>query len=216
MPWLPIFVDEHDAKLLIYWLNQEEEIAVLVSAGRGKWKAVSSVTDLKDGEYSLWHIPSEPLPLWCGNSHQGIIVNPWDGWTEELSGSSLTTPNSGVNHPGVIRLTLNTRHQPYSKQELTKLTTPNGRLMRDTDILSFSDFQWIGNRYGGAARQTHQWWRRLKYWVSCQAVRLTPCGVRWSFWAFPSAFCQLKSGMEYSANGWDLSMAVREAQGKTT
>lgn len=214
MPWLPIFVDEHDAKLLVHWLNQEEEIAFLVPAGQGKWKAVSSVAGLKDGEYSLWHIASEPLPLWCGSCDYGVIENPWEGWTEPLNGGSLTTPNSGVNCPGVIWLTLRTRHQPYSQQELNELPVCDALLMKGKDIMSVSDFEWI-DRYQQAPRQTHRWWRRLKYWVTCQAVKLTPGGMRESFWAFPSAFGKLESGMEYYAHGWDLTMALRAAKGKT-
>lgn len=262
MGWLPIFVDEPDAKLLIDWLNQEDEIAFLMSVGRGKWKAESSVADLKDGEYSLWHIPSGPLPLGYSNYDQRIIANPWQGWTEPLSdgiqsfgidvaildgeGSKLeseieplpyknelytnplytdylarhdtgsqTRPNSGVNCPGVFWLTLNTRHQPYSKQELTQPSIFDARLMRGKEIISVSDFQWRGNRYSPAPRETQRWWRRLKYWVARQAVRLTPSSVRWSFWAFPSAFGKLKNGMEYYAHGWDLTTALREAEGKT-
>jgi hypothetical protein len=212
MGWLPIFVDERDAKLLVDWLNQEAEIAFLVSVGGGKWKAEASVADLKDGEYSLWHIESGSLPLWCGSHYQGTITNPWEGWTDLPLAESPTRPISGVNCPGVISLTLHTRHQPYSKQELNELSVCNGLLMREKDIMIVSDFQWIRDRYGSAPRQTHRWWRRLNYWVSRQAVRLTPAGVRWSFWAFPSAFKKLKSGMDYYTYGWDLTRALWEAE----
>ncbi len=215
MPWLPVFLDECDAKLLVHWLNQDEEIAFLVPAGRGKWKAVPSVADLKDGEYSLWHIPSRPLPLWSGSYDQEIIANPWDGWTEPITGCNpITRPNSGVNCPGVILLELHTRHQPYSKQELRERAMLISLLMRGKDIIIVSDFSWIGDRYQPAPSATHRWWRRLKYWVARQAIRLTPPGERWSFWAFPSAFQKMKSGMEYYANGWDLDIALREAKEK--
>ncbi|MBD1807898.1 hypothetical protein H6F98_20940 [Microcoleus sp. FACHB-SPT15] len=215
MPGLSVFLDKCDAKLLVDWLNQDEEIAFLIPAGCGKWQAVPSVADLKDGEYSLWHIPSGLLPLWSGSYDQEIIVNPWDGWTEPITGCNpITRPNSGVNRPGVILLELHTRHQPYSKQELHESPILDAWLMTGKDIIVDSNFSWIGDRYQPAPSATHRWWRRFKYWVARQAIRLTPPGERWSFWAFPSAFQKMKSGMEYYANGWDLDIALREAKEK--
>lgn len=214
MGWLPIFVDEQDTKVLIHWLNQQEEIAYLIPVARGNWKAVTSVTNLQDGDYSLWHIPSGALPLWDSNSYDRIIENPWEGWTETLTGSSLSSPKSGINCPGIFSLTLNTRHQPYSQLERTKGSMLKGQLMQGKNILSVSDFQWIGNRYRAASPQTQRWWKRLKYWVAHHAVKLTPPRVRWSYWAFPSAFCKLKSGMDYCCQGWDLTIPLREAHQK--
>lgn len=212
MGFLSIFLDEQDAKILIHWLNQQEEIAYLMPVERGKWKAVSSVTNLKDGDYSLWHIPSGSIPLWDSDSNDKIIENPWQGWTEIPNGSSLTRPKSGINCPKVFSLELHTRHQPYSQQELAKGSMLNSRLMQGKDILSVSGFQWIGNRYQAASPQTQKWWKRLKYWVAHHAIKLTPPCVRWSFWAFPSAFCKLKSGMNYSCRGYDLTIPISEAQ----
>jgi hypothetical protein len=110
---------------------------------------------------------------------------------------ALSSPKSGINCPGIFSLTLNTRHQPYSQLERTKGSMLNGQLMQGKNILSVSDFQWIGNRYRAASPQTQRWWKRLKYWVAHHALKITPPRVRWSYWAFPSAFCKLKSGMDY-------------------
>lgn len=74
-------------------------------------------------------------------------------------------------------------------------------LTQSKDIISVSDFQ--GSlRDRKANKPTHLWWRRLKYWMSRQGVKLTPSGHKnYSFWAFPSAMDKLKTGMEYLARG---------------
>jgi hypothetical protein len=219
MPFLSLFVDEQDAEILLRWLSEEKDIAFIVPTGPKQWKAVSCVSELKDGNYSLWHVPSGPLPLLGTDNPSEIIANPWSGWTELVTGREPSKPYFGPGHPAEIRLSLFTRHQPYSQQERNELTVLNGSLLGDKDLLMCSDFQWISNRYQVASQQTHQWWRRLKRWVARKAFRLRPYSTasdhfeRWSFWAFPSAYWKLKNGMEYYARGWDLK-ELHEAEGK--
>lgn len=204
MGCLSVFLDEQDAKNLINWLNQEQEIAFIVADGLNRWKAVSTVASLEDGEHSLWHVPGGELTLWGACDFEEIIADPWNGWTTEPRTRAfpniplLVQPYFEVAHPAVIWLDLRTRHRPYSQQERNELRVLNASLLRDTDYMMVSDFQWIGNHYQPAPQQTHQWWKRLKKWVEREAVRLRQFNDakgkfdRWSFWAFPSAFQKLK------------------------
>src|SRR6266498_4489178 len=109
MAWIPMYLVEPDVEFLNDWLNQEEEIAFLVSNGHKRWiakKEHNILNDLKNNffafshpEYSLWHIPSGNLPVI--KPHRGgvtlrlkeedwkyeqTISNPWEGWTELLTG----------------------------------------------------------------------------------------------------------------------------------
>lgn len=218
MPSLSIFVDEQDAEVLLRWLSNEQDIAFIVPTEPKRWRAVSCVRELKDGNYSLWHIPSGSLPLLGTDNPSEIIANPWSGWTELVTGREPTQPYFGPGHPAEIRLSLFTRHQPYSQQERNEATILNGMRLGDKDLMMSSSFQWIGNHYQVAPRQTHQWWRRLRRWVKSKAVRLRRYSTvsncyceRWSYWALPSAYWKLKNGMEYYADGWDLK-ELRESE----
>lgn len=119
-------------------------------------------------------VGSGPLPLFGTDNPSEIIANPWSGWTELITGREPTQPYFGPGHPAEIGLSLFTRHQPYSQQKRNELTVLNGQLLGDKDLMMCSDFQWIGNDYQVAPRQTHQWWRRLKRWVARKAFRLRP------------------------------------------
>ena len=112
MAWIPMYLLDKDVEFLNDWLNQEEEIAFLVSNGHKRWIAkkehnVSADIGTQligDGyalgmpnyvEYYLWHIPSGQLPL-LGDSggtatlkltrehweKDGKVIDPWSGWTE--------------------------------------------------------------------------------------------------------------------------------------
>jgi hypothetical protein len=60
MPWIPIYVNELDAPVLIERLNQAPEIAFIVSDGPQRWRAVTSIQNVPDGDACMWHIPSGP------------------------------------------------------------------------------------------------------------------------------------------------------------
>ena len=222
MPGLPVFVDEQDAKILLRWLSDDQDIAFIVPTGPRQWKAVPAVSELEDGNYSLWYVPSGPLPLLGGDDPNAIIANPWQGWTDLRPSADSTTAYFGAGHLGEIRLSLQTRHRPYSQQERSELRLLNGLLLGSKDLMSVSDFQWIGNRHQPAPKQMHQWWRRLKRWIEPEAIRVRPYTAisgtyeRWSFWAFPSAFQKLSNGMDYYAYGCDLTNDLSAAQGKVT
>jgi hypothetical protein len=178
MPWLPMYADENDLEALLAWLNDEQEIAFIVSNGHKKWIARKSLEKMEQGRYCLWHTPSGLLPLLAANSviqkkleqrgyflwpkssrplprlvtsilgFRRVVRDPWKGWTERLTGADPLVPYFGPGHPGVIWLNVRVEGRD-----------PPGSL-------GMSSFEWIGNHYkciGHAAPEsTSKWWRRLK------------------------------------------------------
>ncbi len=68
MPCISFFADQEDAKVLLDWLNSQEDIAFIVpdtieDLSQQKWKAIRTIDSFKHGKYSLWHIPGGLLPF---------------------------------------------------------------------------------------------------------------------------------------------------------
>ncbi len=84
-----------------------------------RWIAVPRLETLPDGRYTLWHVPSGPLPLLYGNQpgqrgpacehphvgramtlaqalgrEDGIIEDPWSGWVERNPGRTPASRTS--------------------------------------------------------------------------------------------------------------------------
>ena len=208
MAWLPMYLLESDVEFLNDWLNQESDIAFLASNGRNRWIAQNEyriIQDLKSGhsnyvlrKYSLWHIPSGPLPLLSSNSGSGNlkfnagdwmndkIDDPWKGWTELRTGADPATPYFGAGHPGVFHLEI--------------------RVSSKTDI-PISNFQWIGNHYkiigNGADKSTEVFWNKLRRMVKRIATHIPRCNDnkgRNEIYAFPKAYQDIKDGRPCSLN----------------
>lgn len=207
MPWLPFFIDDWDKPLLLDWLGAEPEVAFLLPAGRGCWRAVKRVQTLADGDYALWHSAGGPLPLLQNDGRETPINDPWAGWREQRAGFDSAMPYFGAGHSLVFTLHLWGRHQPYSLRETTELAVLDSRWTGLKDRLSVSSFEWIGNHYRKAPAPTQRWWNRLKSWLARSAVKLQ--SGRQAFWAFPSALARLRAGIDLDANGFDLSAALR-------
>lgn len=226
MPFLSFFADKQDAGILLNWLNADDEIAFIVQdktqVGReSNWKAVNNIEQFTAQKYSLWHIPTGSLPLYPDPEGNQTMPNPWEGWIELHPGADPTIPYFGPGHPAEIRLELWLRHQPYTDVERATLKALDYWYIGDTDLFRVSDFQWIGDRYGAAPSQTWQWWQRLTAWMSQNAIRIGNFEDRdedtkeleeCNFWALPSAFSKLKTGMDYYARGYKLETAIRDAE----
>src|SRR5262245_28192381 len=148
MPWLPIFVDENDAESIVRWLNDAPDIAFLIGDGPKRWKAVTAVDRLMDGQWGLWQHTGEPLTLLHVSGPDEVISNPWEGWLEQRAGSNSTIPYFGPGHASTFWLDVWTRHRPYCPSERTTLQVLDSRWTGQKDCLSLSGFQWIGARYG--------------------------------------------------------------------
>lgn len=188
MPWLPMYLDNDDLKMLIDWLNQEECVAFIVNDGFGvkktKWKAIKSINDYTCNKYCLWHIPSGSLPLITSDKNiTKTIIDPWKGWEEERTGADSSQPYFGTGHVGILWL-----------NNLTKLIDKK-------QIIGVSCFEWIGNYFRVLGREapeeTEKWWQRLKRWVKKQAILIPQKeGMRPEIWCFPGAMDKIQKGMQ--------------------
>ena len=192
MPWLPMYIDNDDLKMIIDWLNQEECIAFIVNDGIGvektKWKAVKSINDYSHNRYCLWHVPSGPLPLLTEEiNFTKTIVNPFEGWEEERTGADDSQPYFGAGHIGIFWLDNSTKTIEKEK------------------AIGLSCFEWIGNHYRilgyGAPEATEKWWQKLKRWVKKQAT-LIPReeNMKPEIWCFPGAMDKIQKGMQRDVN----------------
>lgn len=182
MPGLKIYATEIDFDTIREWLNDEQEIAFIISNGPKRWIATAQLDAWPGRIIALWHIPSGPLPLLsAGNAPDTWITDPWKGWTERLAGLDRTEPFFGAGHPGVVRLHVCPRWQ---------------------DKIGVSGFEWIGNRYRvlgqGAHPSTEKWWQRLRRWVKKMGVRVPLGGlnsdVPLEAWTFPDAYQRMQHG----------------------
>ena len=216
MAWLPMYLLDKDLEFLNDWLNQEEEIAFLVSNGHKKWIAKKEHKIFTDvgaqsfgerhkfaipdyAEYNLWHVPSGQLPLLGANeagvklkfnkeewNEEGKVDNPWLGWTEIRTGANSRIPYFGAGHPGVIHLEINLPHD----QEIR-----------------MSNFGWIGNHYkiigNGAEQTTEKFWnklRRMAKKVATQISRGNNSGQKKEIFAFPTAYEEIQNGRPCALN----------------
>jgi hypothetical protein len=203
MPWLPMYLTDPDVTLLCKWLNDDPEIAYLVPVDitehDHRWKATRELAFLPDGTYSLWHVPSGPLPLLGRTEHEpnAVITHPWQGWTERRPGTHPSIPFFG-SHPGIIELVIHRHGISFQGRG----TTPFVALPRDPTVIGMSCFGWIGNRYRAigspAAKATEQWWRRLRRWIMNHTVRVPRSDTGHTppneIFAFPAAYAAIQHG----------------------
>ncbi|MFT3827388.1 MAG: hypothetical protein QM731_25930 [Chitinophagaceae bacterium] len=202
MAWISMYLLDKDVELLNHWLNQEEEIAFLVSNGHKEWIAQKEHSIIADigkqnfgnkhnfamphyAEYNLWHVPSGPLPLLAANKDDKID-NPWLGWTENITGRNARLPYFGAGHPGVIHLEI--------------------KLPHDNEI-RISGFGWIGNHYkmagNAAAPLTEQFWNKLRRALKKFGPQIPRCNNlngRKEVFAFPAAYEAIKKGRPCALN----------------
>jgi hypothetical protein len=199
MAWIPMYLINKDLEFLNDWLNQDGEIAFLISNGNKKWIAKNQHNISEDlgtqkfesdhdfyipnyVEYYLWHIPSGDLPLFESDQK----INPWIGWKELRTGANSRIPYFGAGYPGVIQLEL-------------KLPI--------NDEIPISQFGWIGNHYkiiGNAADpKTEFFWTRLRKMVKKISTKIARCNYlhgKKEIFAFPNAYEEIKNGRACSLN----------------
>ena len=173
---------------------------------RQQWRAVKTVDALADGYHALWYRPAGDLPLLKADHRASNqpIPDPFAGWTEEVPSGQWFRPYFGPSSPADVRLTLWTRHRPYTPKERKTARERISYWMGNRDFLVASDFQHIA--------ASDAWLVRLEQWMSTVAARLEGPNPQTTWWAFPSALRKLKTGMRYYANGFNLDRSIREAQ----
>jgi len=192
MPWIPIYADDTDFQVLHGWLNQNEEIAFVISDGPSRWRAVHTVPSIDSRRICLWHIPSGPLPLLHPHPSKRIdsITDPWSGWSGLRDGADKSCPYFGAGHPGVFWL----NHWPHGR--------------REPQNIGLSSFEWIGNRYSvigsPAPEVTEKFWQRLRRWIKKMAIQIPRSGPvdgeHPEIWAFPSALAAFRNGCSRDSN----------------
>jgi hypothetical protein len=192
MPWLPLYLDEVDAADLLGLLNVDNDLAFIFSTGPGQWVARRAMDVAADGRHCLWHTPVGPLPLLRGVGRpEGVISDPWAGWTEEQAGADPSQPYFGPGHPGIIWWNLRTRSSG----------------MRGG--LGLSSFEWIGNYYrligSPSDPRTEVWWAQLRKAIKRRQARRIPRqgpldGPHPEIWAMPSALAKIESGTPRDGN----------------
>jgi hypothetical protein len=198
MPSIQFYADEQDFDAVFARLAGDEEIAVIVPAGKTllggrKWIARRPVERLDDGPHCLWHVPVGPLTLLTSRSGESStpIVDPFAGWTEKASSGDTRVPFSGASLPAVVTLSV----ARASREK------PGG--------IAQSAFGWIGNRYRAAgapaAATTEKWWRNLSRWFAATAAaKVTrwgpPDGDDADIWALPGAHAKIRAGVHRDAN----------------
>lgn len=192
-----MYLTQQDVELLNNWLNQEVELAFLVSNGNRKWIAKkehdisADLATQKSGlsyvEYNLWHVPSGPLPLLdLASAASAQIADPWAGWTEVRAGANSAIPYFGAGHHGVIHIEI-------------KIT--------DEGEIPISNLGWIGNHYkilgSGADKTTEKIWNKLKRMAKKEATQIPRCNDskgKKEIYAFPTAYQEIEDGRICSLN----------------
>ncbi len=192
MPWLPMYLELHDLPLLQKSLNDDPEIAWLISDGPKRWRAVKTIEKLTDGTYTLWHIPTGPLILLRPKEEKfnDVISDPWKGWTEQRTGAISTKPYFGPGYVGVFDLNIRTGSKSKNKE------------------IGLSSFGWIGNYYSvlgnKADPSTKKWWERLKRWAKKNSIKIprqgSIDGPKAEIWTFPAALEAIKLGKPRNVN----------------
>jgi hypothetical protein len=155
---------------------------------RQRWRVVRPVGSLNDGWHSLWYIPAGPLRLLKADkaAPDGIIPDPWAGWTEERPACTPGRPDFGPASPAEIRL---------------------GLWVHKEKMMTSQFYCGPGLR----SRQWRQWWRELEGWFGRSAAQLQDPKGTFTVWALPSALQRLKEGAPYQGRGGELDEAIRRA-----
>jgi len=183
-----------DVDLLVAHLDEDDELAWLVSTGPETWAARPQHPQLPERRFGLWHVTSGPLPLLAplGDGEDGWVEDPWTGWKERRPGADASTPYFGAGHPGIYWLNLR--------------TSPD--ILGGGAPIGLSSLEWAGNRYRvlgrPATKATELHWRSLRRWVAKQGRRIPRAGdidgLSPEVYAFPAALEAIRGGLPRAAN----------------
>ena len=190
MAWLPIYADPTDVASILSILNEDADVAFIISDGPKRWKAVRKLANLTDGRYCIWIHSSGGLPLLKPNNEPSMLVaDPWVGWTELRTGANPTQPYFGAGDPKIVWFNVRT-------------------VGRAVDAIGLSSFEWIGNHYRligrGAPDIAEKWWRRFGRRVKKTATRIPRDGPldgpNSEIWSCRSAQAKFLSGTPRDSN----------------
>ena len=191
MPWLPLYLYDDDVDTILGMLNDDPDMVFIVSDGPSRWKAVATLTTLLTGRYTLWHLPTGPLPLLGpARTQAGWVEDPWQGWREQSSSFDGSEPYFGSEGTGI--LWFNHRNTPPGAK-------PEVRM---------SSFEWIGHHYDmigfRASAETDRWWKRLRMNAKRIATKVPrggpTTGTKPEIYALPGAIRAFERGVPAAVN----------------
>jgi hypothetical protein len=210
MPWLSMYLTAPDVQQLCQMLDHDPDIALIRSAGPGKWKAQREIPTLPDGDHALYHIPSGPIVLepTQPKGPRKIIKNPFRPWTEIVKPFAAGEPWFGPAPLGIIRLSIRTKAGP-ANQIYRPTTLARPWSAPASQVIGRSDFHWIGRYYSiigdVPAKSTEQWWNALRRRIAKTAKPISSSGPLTQkepgrIWAFPHALQQIRKGAKRADN----------------
>jgi hypothetical protein len=192
MPWLRLYMIDDDVEQLCRMLDEDPEIALIRSAGKGRWKAQRNVPTLHDGQHALWHIPSGPIELedTKPKSKPKKVKDPFAGWKEIVKPVEPGVPWFGPGPLGIFWLNIQRQSRNLK------------------NAIGLSTISWIGNEYRiigyPAPEATERWWKSLRRRIAKLAEPVASSGRFTSkprdVWAFPAALGQIRKGVKRADN----------------
>ena len=189
-----------DIETLKNWINDDPDVAWIIKVREldmhYQWKAVSTIDEIQQQEYVIWHIQSHPLSIPSGEV--GVpdtqIKDPFVGWSQRLKEKHATTPWFGANLPG-----------PYHLVFAEDGCESPGSIAR-------SEFNWDADRYKSIGKPAHpeakKWWDKLKRYVEKSTIKkpwvssLSNVKRIPSVYIFPHAERQIEGGRIRDINPW--------------
>ena len=209
MPWLYVYLVGPDVAQLCAMLDSDPEVALIVPAGRGKWRAQNEVPELEDGEHLLWHIPSGPIVLepMKVKGKNTIVKEPLRGWKEIVKPQENGVPWISAAPLGIIRLTIR-RTAGGADETFTATSLARPWRARASDVIGLSGFGWVGNYYSiigdRAPAATSKWWKSLRRRIEKMAIGIPTSGPLRAkpreAWAFPAAMGEIRRGKRRADN----------------
>jgi len=193
---ITFYATRTDADRIRRWINAEDAVAwIVLDAREGttyRWKAVDVIDTIEPQDYALWHKSSTRIniPARSLDVRDTIVLDPYQGWLQELEEEDETTPWFGDSLPG-----------PYQLHFREEGREKPGSLAR-------SGFFWLGDHFRmigqGASPDARRWWNRLRRWVRKESTAIpwpfTQPASRSRAYAFPDAYTLIQSGRHPDVN----------------
>lgn len=211
MPYLPMYISGSDIQLVLKHLEEDSEVAFIVSEGPRRFRAQRTAAPLTNNEYLLWHVPTGPLPEFMGaKKPDRWIVDPFAGWEQTSALGPDGLPSVGAHQVTIMQLWVrpttnmtNVWHGELGPDQhfIPRPPDPNGY----GPPIGISSLCWTGNYWNilgaGALETTERWWQRFRRWTKKNARRVPsfgPLDQKLSpldgAYAFPQALAEIRRG----------------------
>lgn len=146
-------------------LNADDDVAFLMLTRPNFWEATERLDRLCVRTYSLWHVPSGPIPAATADGNALIVDDPWKGWSgTSIAGDPDNPILVGGSQPGILRFQVsNSGDGP-------------------ADVLHVSYLKWVGNRVNAklgrpTSQATEHWFNRFRRKISSMSTSVPAGGL---------------------------------------